>query len=41
MSLTMRLRPTPPDDSRGVTSVVAISDTFLFVQQAEHVVNGA
>ena len=24
MSLTMRLCPTPPEDSRGVTSVVAI-----------------
>src|SRR5450432_485024 len=24
MSLTMRLLPTPPEDSRGVTSVVAI-----------------
>src|SRR5215467_2020488 len=43
MSLTTRLRPIPPEDSRGVTSVVAISYTFLIpaeiVQRAEHMVN--
>src|SRR6266568_5167524 len=34
MSLTMRLCPTPPADSRGVTSVVAIP-TPSFSQRAE------